>query len=76
MDNFLFDVKQKYNMLIRKFNRAEKWLDNKKVPLAMKEEWLNQGKMDVLTIELSSMMKDYEQLTGIEMTEDEVLEGF
>jgi hypothetical protein len=72
----LFELKEKFNILLKKFNRAEKWLDDKKVPLAKKEEWLNQGKMEVLTIELSSLMKEYKKLTGIEMTKDEVFEGF
>lgn len=73
---FLSELKEKYNVLILKFKRADKWLDDKKIESGKKEEWLNQGKMNVLTIELSTLMKDYEKLTGIEMTEDEVLDGF
>jgi len=65
-----------YNTLIAKFKKADVWLDNKEIPTAKKMEWLDQGKMNILTIELSRMMKEYERLTGEEMDIKNILEGF
>lgn len=76
MENTLGDFKKDYNILIVKLKKADAWLADKTVTVKRKTEWLDQGKMNILFEDLSRMMKEYTRLTGEEMNEKEILEGF
>lgn len=76
MANTLGDLKTYYNELIAKHKKGMRWLEDSKVDFKKKMEWLDSGKYNALTVELSNLIAEYEKLTGKEMTEAEILEGF
>jgi hypothetical protein len=67
-------LKKKYNEILASEKKAEAFFDNPMESMERKEKWLS--RFIEITRELSLMMKKYRELTGEEMTEDEVLEGF
>jgi hypothetical protein len=67
-------LKKKYNELLATEKKAEAFFDNPMESMERKEKWL--PRFIEITRDLSLMMKKYRELTGKEMTEDEVFEGF
>lgn len=70
----LEELKKKYNEVLATEKKAEAFFDNPLETMERKEKWL--PRFIEITRELSLMMKKYRELTGKEMTEDEVFEGF
>ena len=72
MHNVLSNLKEKYNALLAREKAAETYINNSTDREFNK--WL--PKFNEITKELSKLMQEYKTLTGIEMTNDEVLNGF
>lgn len=70
----LEELKKKYNKVLATEKKAEAFFDNPMETMERKEKWL--PRFIEITRDLSLMMKKYRELTGKEMTEDEVFEGF
>ena len=70
----LTKLKRKYNEVLAIMMKAEAFFDNPEESMERKQKWV--PKFNKITRELSTMMMQYQELTCIEMTEDEVLYGF
>jgi hypothetical protein len=70
----LVELKKKYNEVLAREKKAEEFFDDPNVPTESKEKWL--PKFYEIVRELSGMMKEFRELSGNEMSEGEVLEGF
>jgi len=68
------DVKKAYNILIAQEKKAEESFNSNKYTDKQKESWL--PKFNQITECLSMLMLDYKKLTGEEMLDSEVLNGF
>jgi len=68
------DLKGAYNVLIQREKKAEKYLENNSVPQETRDKWL--PAFTAITEQLSMLMRDYKKLTGNEMLDSEVLNGF
>ena len=68
------DLKVAYNVLIAREKKAELFLENSKVLQPQKEEWLPE--FVKITECLSMLMIKHKEITGVEMKDDEVLNGF
>jgi len=74
MSILIDDLKRAYNVLIAREHKAEKYLENDKVPQETRDKWLPE--FEKITILLSALMRRYKVLTGHEMEISEVLNGF
>lgn len=70
----ILEFKQNYNKLLEREKKAELFLENPKVTQADKDKWM--PKFVEITEQLSKFMREYKQLTGQEMQDNEVLNGF
>lgn len=70
----LENFKNRYNAVLSREKKAVAFFDNPSESMDKKERWL--PKYHEITRELSKMMKVYEIITGTEMNDDEVLNGF
>jgi len=70
----ILELKKAYNILIAREKKAEKYLDNWDIPQSKKDGWLPE--FAKITECLSMLMADYKKLTGEEMKDSEVLNGF
>ena len=70
----ILELKQAYNILIKQELKAEESFKNDKYTDAQKESWV--PKFNQITECLSMLMLDYKKLTGEEMLDSEVLNGF
>ena len=70
----LKELKGAYNVLIKREKKAEKFLDDWNITQAKKDSWLPE--FTKITECLSMLMIDYKNLTGEEMSNDNVLNGF
>ena len=68
------DVKKAYNILIAQEKKAEESFNSNKYTDKQKESWL--PKFNQITECLSMLMIDYKKLTGNDMLDSEVLNGF
>ena len=68
------DFIKKYNALLLREQKAEKFLNDDTVDIAKKEKWLP----EFLKIEkeLSLMIKEYKTMTGENMPTEEILNGY
>ena len=65
---------RKYNSLLQREKKAEKFLNDDTVDIAKREKWLP----EFLKIEkeLSLMIKEYKTITGSDMPTEEILNGY
>ena len=70
----ILELKKAYNVLIAREKKAEKYLDDWNIPQSKKDGWLPE--FAKITECLSMLMSDYKKLTGEEMSDDNVLNGF
>lgn len=70
----LVEFKKKYNEVLAREKKAEEFFDDPNVSMERKEKWL--PKFYEIVRELSGMMKEFRELSGEEMSEGEVLDGF
>ena len=70
----ILELKKAYNILIAREKKAEKYLDNWDIPQYKKDGWLPE--FAKITECLSMLMADYKKLTGEEMKDRNVLNGF
>ena len=70
----ILELKKAYNILIAREKKAEKYLDNWDIPQSKKDGWLPE--FAKITECLSMLMADYKKLTGEEISNDNVLNGF
>ena len=68
------ELKQAYNILIAQEKKAELAFKDNKYTDAEKESWF--PKFNKITECLSQLMLDYKKLTGNDMKDSEVLNGF
>lgn len=68
----ILDLKEKYNIVIAREKKAEEYL--KKCTDEQFDKW--GPELNKIIVELSALMKTYEDLTGRAMTQGEVLNGF
>ncbi|WP_291636621.1 hypothetical protein [Clostridium sp.] len=70
----LLKMKQDYNILIQREQKAEKYLENNSIAQATRDKWL--PAFNELTIDLSMLLQQYKAYTGEEMPIHNVLNGF
>ena len=68
------DLKKAYNILIAQEKKADASFKDNKYTDKQKETWI--PKFNQITECLSMLMADYKKLTGEEMKDSEVLNGF
>lgn len=66
--------KQEYNKLLAREKKAELYLEDFKVSQVDKDKWM--PKFVEITEQLSKFMREYKKITGQEMQDNEVLNGF
>jgi len=74
MASTILELKQAYNVLIAQEKKADASFKDSKYTDAQKETWI--PKFNQITECLSTLMADYKKLTGEEMKDSEVLNGF
>jgi hypothetical protein len=67
-------LKNRYNEVLSREKKAVAFFDNPSESIEKKEKWL--PKYHEITRQLSRMMNAYEAITGTEMKDDEILNGF
>jgi len=67
-------LKQDYNKLLERYRKAEQFLENPKIEQTKKEQWTPE--FVKITEQLSYLMRKYKELTGNEMLDENVLQGF
>lgn len=72
----LRDLKVKFNEKVALYHKSARWLDGESAPLEKKQTWLATGKWDDLNKELSELVEQYELMTGVNITESEIMQGF
>jgi len=72
MENSLSKLKTEYNRVIAREIKAEEYFKDAKIKHI--EHYLPE--FNNITIQLSGMMREYIKLTGYEMTDIEILQGF
>ena len=70
----LEDLKAAYNVLILREKKAEIFLENNNIPQITRDKWIPE--FNKVTECLSMLMRDYKKITGQEMQDSEVLNGF
>ena len=70
----LQELKGAYNVLIKREKLAEKYLEDNSYTQAKKDSWIPE--FNKITECLSMLMIDYKKITGEEMSNENVLEGF
>lgn len=70
----ILELQKAYNALIAQEKTAELAFKNSKYTDAQKESWF--PKFNQITECLSMLMLDYKKITGKDMEDDEVLNGF
>lgn len=70
----LLKLKQDYNALLTREQKAEKYLEDNSIELETRFKWL--PAFEKITIDLSMFMRQYVAYTNTNMSDKEVLEGF
>lgn len=70
----LVELKKRYNEVLARVKKAEEFFDDPNVSIESKDKW--RPKFYEIVREFSGMMKEFSEISGREMTEGEVLEGF
>lgn len=65
---------RKYNTLLQREKKAEAFLNDEKVDIAKRERWLPE--YEKIVSELGKMIKEYKNMTGEDMPEEEILNGY
>ena len=68
------DLKGAYNVLIAREKKAEKFLEDNSYTIEKRDSWIPE--FVKITECLSMLMIDYKNITGEEMNNENVLEGF
>ena len=71
---FIGDLKEAYNLLLQREKKAEVFFKNDKVTQAKKDAWVPE--FTKITELLSNLMRKHREITGSNMTDWEVLNGF
>lgn len=66
------EFKEKYNKTINRYKKAEEYMD--KCTEEQFEKWCPE--FQNIIVELSALLKEYEELIGKPMTQEQVLNGF
>ena len=74
MTNALSNLKQEYNKLLERFNKAEVYFKDENVPQSEKDKHI--PLYTEIVIAMSKLINEYEKLTGEDMTNELALEGF
>jgi hypothetical protein len=74
MENSLSKLKKSYNNLIAREKKAQQFFNNPDIEQKKKDNWMPE--YIELIKKLSLLMGEYKELTGEEMTEDEIFNGF
>jgi hypothetical protein len=70
----ILELRETYNGLIAREKKAEKFFDNPNVEQSKKDNWIPEFMK--ITEGLSILMIKHREITGVEMNDDEVLNGF
>lgn len=70
----ILELKKAYNVLIAREKKAEKFLENAAVPQTKKDLWVPE--FCRITECLSMLMIKHKEITGNEMLDSEVINGF
>ena len=70
----IVDLKVAYNVLIAREKKAEKFLEDTNYTQEKRDSWV--PAFNQITECLSMLMADYKKLTGEEMKDENVLNGF
>ena len=70
----LLELQQVYNILIKREKKAEKYLENNSIAQETRDKWL--PAFTDITEQLSLLMRKHREITGNNMTDMEVLNGF
>ena len=68
------EFKEKYDVLITRERKAEKWLDAPERTNEQIEKWLPE--FTKIIVDLSKMINEYKKLTGKDMSEQLALDDF
>ena len=72
--SILEELKKSYNSLIIREKKAEEFFDNPDVEQSKKDSWISEYMK--ITESLSSLMAEYRTITGNQMADDEIFNGF
>ena len=70
----ILELKEAYNVLIAREKKAEKFLEDTSFTIEKRDSWIPE--FNNITILLSTLMIKYKEITGHEMKDSEVLNGF
>ena len=70
----ILELKQAYNVLIAREKKAEKFLENNSYTIEKRDSWVPE--FVKITECLSMLMIDYKKITGEEMNDDNIFNGF
>jgi len=68
------ELKQAYNVLIAREKKAEKFLEDNSYTIEKRDSWIPE--FNNITVLLSTLMHKYKEITGEDMKDDNVLNGF
>lgn len=72
--SILEDIKRKYNACVKRRDKADAFYNNPNISQERKEQWMSEYLK--LIQQLSVLIVLYERVTGKQMTEEQVWEGF
>ena len=72
MDNQEF--MERYNNLLKREKKAEKFLNDDTIDIAKREKWIPE--YEKIVSELGQMIKEYRKMTGYDMPSKEMMDGF
>ena len=70
----ILELKATYNILIAREKKAEKFLEDTTYTQDKRDSWVPE--FVKITEQLSLLMREYKKITGQEMPDNEVLNGF
>ena len=68
------DFIKKYNALLQREKKAEKFLNDDTVDISKREKWLPE--YEKIVSELGKMIHEYKTMTGSDMPTEEILNGY
>ena len=68
------DFIKKYNALLQREQKAEKFLNDDTVDISKREKWLPE--YEKIVLELGKMIHEYKKMTGSDMPTEEILNGY
>jgi len=68
------ELKGAYNVLIAREKKAEKFLGDNSFTIEKRDSWIPE--FNNITVLLSTLMNKYKEITGEDMKDDNILNGF